>query len=188
VSARPDYVNLLRSLKPHPDELTGKVWIKPETARAIASELQANYADIDAIKAERDAALNDEHYSEIIDQQEAQIERLTAELSQLKSAATAVLHKQHRIADNEASDAVQMLRDVLAPTDTPPPAPAAPVGDDTHTVAYRLELAENGVQNALGHMHFVTDNRAACAIEYHNYALHNIIEAIKKMQKGETQS
>ena len=49
-----DYINLLRSLNPLPDELTGKVWLYPKFARDIASELEANHKDIDALKAERD--------------------------------------------------------------------------------------------------------------------------------------
>jgi hypothetical protein len=51
-----DYIQFLKGLHVQPDELTGKVWIRPEVARAIASELEANHRDIDAIKAERDAA------------------------------------------------------------------------------------------------------------------------------------
>ena len=54
-----EYINLLRSLHPLPDELTGKVWIRPEVAREIAFELEVmvharNTAQQRAEQAERE--------------------------------------------------------------------------------------------------------------------------------------
>ena len=51
-----DYINLLRSLQPHPDELTGKVWLRPELAREIASALNAARQRAEQAERERDEA------------------------------------------------------------------------------------------------------------------------------------
>jgi glutamyl-tRNA reductase len=171
-----DYIQFLKGLHVQPDELTGKVWIRPEVARAIASELEANHRDIDAIKAERDAA------NQLIEASFVKLgwtipdtpnhETITAVYDSLKA------HVQAKYAQYKAD----------APAPTPPPADTGAgdaalrkldtqmIGDAIHQARYTIQAMQEDAAE---------DNYAA-AFEHLAVVLVNHNLALDLMQKGET--
>jgi hypothetical protein len=173
--------------------------LRMEAANTLRVLLTANKAqgdEIEHLTAERDAALKRAEHAEsvIVDAHHA--------MQSLHYELYAPMLEKHNVGPMIATVISILSRDANAivrnAAPTPPPAdtdagdaetPALPTDampwDDVHDL---LRYATNGHQNAQSHIGMIEDNRTACALEQYGYAIHNIIEAIKKMQKGERTS
>jgi hypothetical protein len=148
-----------------------KVEMTIGTANAVISEIESNRADIDAIKAERDAALE-----------------------------TIARVKRDYLAGEYTAMALNLFDGEIADAPTPPPAPAvdaAPVGiTDEAFAAVMHNLDTMTARQSLSHASlqkdyadgYIEDGELEKAAENMSAAIGHLIDALLTMQKEKAQS
>ena len=180
-----DYVQFLRGLHVQPDELTGKVWMKPEIARAIAMELESARKQLEIAWKEREVALRfvrKEMESRIaVVEGDTRIDRYSDGTYHIENPSG---HAQFAANDFDSAWACFVRNAIPHPAPQQPapqpPAPAvdaAPVGDGIPRTP--LGWAKLWLEQSDTHLEAM-EYSAAAAVALTNQALSSVIKAVEE--------